>query len=71
MTREEKQLRQAKELLDRVLDWALANRGTSCEFVSCYTYHQSFPQTLADIKNFLGEPLGRKKIDVVKDRGVR
>lgn len=26
------------DALDAMLDWALANRGTSSEFISCYTY---------------------------------
>lgn len=57
---------EAEVLLNRVLNWALANRGTKSEFVRCYTYGRSYPQTLADVKAFLREPR-RRDFKVVSD----
>lgn len=61
---------EAEALLYRVLDWALANRGTTSEFVTCYTYGKSYPRTLVDVKKFFREPL-RKGYKVVADRGSK
>lgn len=48
--------KQAEDLLDRLLTWALANRRGNYEFVRCYTYGSgNFPQVIKDTKEFLGE----------------
>lgn len=62
--------RRATQLLNQVLNWALANRGTKSEFVRCYTYGKSYPRTLADVKAFLREPL-RKDYKIVEDEASR
>lgn len=54
---------EARELLDRLLSWALANRDTPHEFVTCYTYGSNgdFPKVIVDAKTFLGESVGHVK----------
>ena len=51
----------AEKMLDKVLDWALANRGTENEFVSCYTYGANMiPSVLMEAKRLLNDPVKRK-----------
>ena len=57
---------QSEIIIDGLLNWALANRNTPHEFVSCYTYNNGeIPQVIADAKAFLGESI--KHLMVVKD----
>ncbi len=53
---------EAEQLIDRLLDWALANRNTKHEFVSCYTYGHN-----ADAKKFVGESTAHLKVLPDKD----
>ena len=56
----------AERLVDRLLDWAISNRGSlgkssidgkECRFVTCYTYNREFPDVLIDALKFMGEPV--------------
>lgn len=57
---------QSEHLLDLVLDWALSNRNTADEFVTCHTYHGSYPITLSLVKEYMGEKV-RKDVKLVND----
>jgi hypothetical protein len=72
LQQENEQLREEKSksrgLLQNVLTWALANRGTKDEFVRCYTYGKSYPEIIVAIKNFLGEAYRKDfKVKPVRD----
>jgi hypothetical protein len=74
---------QAAELLvDRLLDWAIANRASKgksnfsiqeSRFVNCYTYGPyTFPDVLIDALKFMGEPVkGLKVCKTEAGRGAR
>lgn len=63
MTLENERRKQAEELIDRLLDWILANRNTDGEFIRCFSYgHMERPQVIADAKKFLGESISRYTI---------
>ena len=54
-------LEAAERLVNRLLDWALSNRGTTSEFVNCYTYNPgSIPRVLLDAKRFAGDKAVRE-----------
>lgn len=49
-------LREATNIIDQLLTWALANRGTEEEFVICHTYRPNIgPPVINRAKKFLGE----------------
>lgn len=55
-------LREAEAIIDRILSWALANRDSEHEFVTCYTYnHGECPEEIAAAKRFLGETVDHFK----------
>ena len=72
----------AEMLVDRLLDWAIANRASlgksqfsspESRFVSCYTYGpREFPDVLIDALRFMGEPVkGLKVCKTELGRGAR
>lgn len=59
-------------LLNEILDWALANRGTGSEFVSCYTYEKSpidgrqeYPAWVAKARKLIGESMPDTRLETI------
>ena len=62
----------AERLVDRLLDWAIANRASQgksdfsiqeTRFITCYTYGAGvFPDVLIDALKFMGEPVKGLKV---------
>lgn len=64
-----KRNRDLEALLDSILQWAIANRGTGSAFISCYTYNNGeFPDWIKEARRLGFKTHGKANPQYVPSR---